>query len=192
MFKWNFGWTKKNFTKSNCWLEKIMIIGKRLNSILHDEAFVVKRSHDTLFDLSHEQLMLLTLNLGHVLTNVPSWRQNIIEKIVVKGFFHASLDTFRPQFDPTFIFDAIDFGSKTSGFRHDLTIQFFFRCEWYFFVCRIEKFVILGIIRQIEQMLENLNFRVADSIRYNKEPVSFYTTLRPSPNLGFISLSWNL
>ena len=79
-----------------------MTFGERLNSILQDEAFVVKSFHDNFVDLSHEQLMLLRLNLGHVLTNVSSWRQSI-EKIVVKGFFHSLLDTFRTLFDPTFI-----------------------------------------------------------------------------------------
>ena len=47
-----------------------MTIGERLNSILQDEAFVVKSTHDNFVDLSHELLMLLRLNLGHVLTNV--------------------------------------------------------------------------------------------------------------------------
>ena len=82
-------------------------------------------------------------------------------------FFHALLDAFRTLFDPTFIFDAIKFGAETSGFQHDLTIQFIFHCEWYFFVCRIEQFVILVIIRQIEQMLEILHIR--------KEIIGFYS-----------------
>ena len=50
-------------------------------------------------------------------------------EIVVKGFFRALLDTFRTLFDPTFIIDAIEFGAKTSGFQHDLTIQFNFHTE---------------------------------------------------------------
>ena len=78
----------------------------------------------------------------------------------MKDFFHALLDTFRTLFDPTFIFDAIEFGAKTSGFQHDVTIQFIFHFEWHFFVCRIEQFVILGIIQEIEQMLERLDIRV--------------------------------
>ena len=86
MFKWKFSGTKKNITKSTCLIEGIMTIGERLNSILQDEAFAVKSTHDNFVDLSHEQLMLLRLNSGHVLTNVSSWRQNIIEKILVKGF----------------------------------------------------------------------------------------------------------
>ena len=158
--KRKFTGTKKKHYKSTCLLGGIMTIGERLKFILQDEAFVVKSTHDTFVDLSDGKLMMLRLILGHVLTNVSSWRRNIIEKIVVKGFFHALLDTFRTLFDPTFIFDAIEFGAKTSGFQHDFTIHFIFHCEWYFFVCRNEQFVILGIIRQIDQMLERLDINV--------------------------------
>ena len=72
MLKRNISGTEKNKTKSTYLLAGIMTLGERLNSILQDEACVVKGTHDNFADLSHEQLMLLKLNLCHVLTNVSS------------------------------------------------------------------------------------------------------------------------
>ena len=74
-------------------------------------------------------------------------------------FFHLFWDIFSIVFDPIFIFVAIQFWAKTSGFQNDFTIQFIFHYECWFFVWKIEQFVILRIIRQIEKWLERLLIR---------------------------------
>ena len=160
MLKWKFSGTKKNITKSTCLLDRIMTIGERRTSILLDEAFVVKSTHDNFVDLGHKQLMLLRLKLGHVLTSVSSWRQNINEKIVCEEFFsrtfgHLSDSVWSHSHNWCYSVWSEDKWLPT-WFEHSIHI----RCEWYFFVYRIEKVVILGIIRQIEQRLESLHIRV--------------------------------